>query len=210
VSNRDPQCSGPVPQDMLETIMNGIFAFAMTIIVKNNIPLPPEGMTEDIQFLVSYFLSIFFDGFSFIFTFFILALFYVLVFEIMRHIKKVDRFFVYFMFAFLLSIVFIPLTSLLWSISDVPIPYGILFHTNIIISGILLYGLWNYACRDKNILTLDTREEYTKNLSFRIGMFPATAILGLLIDGQEISFELAPTILLYLIPIAICIAYSKD
>ena len=33
-------CNGVVPQDMFEILMNGVFAFVMTLIVKNNIPPP--------------------------------------------------------------------------------------------------------------------------------------------------------------------------
>ena len=43
---------GTVPLDMLEILVNGVFAFAMTLIVKNNIPLPTSVPTEEFDFLV--------------------------------------------------------------------------------------------------------------------------------------------------------------
>ena len=210
MNNSETRCTGPVPLDMLEILMNGVFAFAMTLIVKNNIPLPSGNVTEDVQYFIEYFLGTLFDGFSFIFTFILLAIFYMLVFEIMRHIQVVDRIFVYLMFAFLLTIVFIPLTSLLWRISDDPIPYGILFHANILIAGSLLFCLWNYVCRVPYLLLQETSKDFMKNLSLRIGIFPATALLGFIIDGQEISFGIVPIIMLYLLPITVCIGYSPE
>lgn len=203
-------CKGPVPQDMLEILMNGIFAFAMTLIVKNNIPLPSGNVSEDIYFFIEFFLSIFFDGFSFIFTFILLAIFYILAFEIMRHCVFVDRFCVYLIFGFLLTIIFIPLSSLLWSISDVPIPYGILFHANILISGLTLLCLWVHIFKSPGIIRKSTTKEYINNLSFRISVFPLTALVGILIDGNEISFGIVPIIILYLVPIVMCVRYARD
>jgi uncharacterized membrane protein len=210
MNNSNTACHGPVPQDMLEILMNGVFAFAMTLIVKNNIPLPSGNISENAQYFIDYFARTFFDGFSFILTFVLLAIFYILVFEIMKHILFVDRIFVYLVFAFLLSILFIPLTSLLWSISDDPIPYGILFDANILIAGSLLFILWNYVCRVPHILNQCTSKEFMKNLSLRIGVFPVTALFGFIIDGQKISFWFVPIIALYLIPILVCICYSPD
>lgn len=207
MTDSDSRCSGPIPLDMLEILMNGVFAFVMTLIVKNNIPFPSSSVTEDIQYFIEYFMGIVGDGFSFIFTFILLAVFYLLTFEMMRHIRRVTRIFVYLMFSFLLSIVFIPLTSLVWSISDKPIPYGVLFHTNILICGLILFFLWKYVCRNPDILTPDTTLVFSNNLALRIGIFPLTAMLGLIIDGQELSFGLIPIIVLYLLPIVIGTIY---
>ena len=210
MKGQDISCKGPVPQDMLEILMNGIFAFAMTIIVKNNIPLPSGNVSEDIYFFIEFFLSIFFDGFSFIFTFVLLAIFYILAFEIMRHSISVDRIFVYLIFCFLLTIIFIPLSSLLWSISDAPVPYGLLFHANILACGLTLYCLWAYVQKSPGIILKGTSEAYMKNLSMRIGVFPLTALIGIIIDGNELSFGIIPIILLYLVPIIICIRNARD
>lgn len=59
MKGQDISCKGPVPQDMLEILMNGIFAFAMTIIVKNNIPLPSGNVSEDIYFFIEFFYRFF-------------------------------------------------------------------------------------------------------------------------------------------------------
>ena len=103
---------GFVPHDMLEILVNGVFAFAMTLIVKNNIPLPTTVPTEDIAFLVRYLGTVVNEGIVFLFTFMILAVFYILFFEMMRHTRVVDRVVVLLTFGFILSILFIPLTSL--------------------------------------------------------------------------------------------------
>jgi uncharacterized membrane protein len=205
----NPSCVGPVPQDMLEILMNGIFAFAMTLIVKNNIPLPSGEIVGNIGLLVEFFLTVLFDGISFIFTFILLAVFYILSFEIMRNVRSVDRITVYTVFAFLLSILFIPLTSLIWAISDEPVPYGMFFHTNILLCGLILFFLWTYACQTPEIIRKDSSAEYVKNLSSRIIVFPITALAGIIIDGSNYSFAAIPIIFLYLFPILFCVRYAN-
>jgi uncharacterized membrane protein len=203
-------CNGVVPQDMFEIMMNGVFAFVMTLIVKNNIPLPSAYNTEDFAFIKNYWDQISSESTNFIFTFGILAVFYILFFEMMRCIRVIDRYFVYLSFGFILSIIFIPLSSLLWTFSDMPMPYGVLFHVNIICSGLILYILWRHVSLDPRLIIPEIGHEKVKNLSLRILLFPVTGIAGLLIDGWDGSFGSIPISELYLIPIILFVFFSRD
>jgi uncharacterized membrane protein len=203
-------CKGVVPQDMFEILMNGVFAFVMTLIVKNNIPLPSVINAEDFAFIKIYSEQIFSESTNFIFTFGILAVFYILFFEMMRNIRVLDRYFVYLSFGFILSIIFIPLSSLLWTFSDMPMPYGVLFHVNIICSGLLMYILWRHVSLDKKLILPEISTEKVRNTSLRMLLFPATGIAGLIIDGWDGSFGSIPITELYLIPIVVFIIFSRD
>jgi len=203
-------CSGVVPQDMFEIMMNGVFAFVMTLIVKNNIPLPSAYNTEDFTFIQNYWDQISSESTNFIFTFGILAVFYILFFEMMRCIRVLDRYFVYISFGFILSIIFIPLSSLLWTFSDMPMPYGVLFHVNIICCGLLLYILWRHVSLDQRLILPETSREKVRNISLRILLFPLTGIAGLIIDGWDGSFGSIPISELYLIPIVLFVIFSRD
>jgi uncharacterized membrane protein len=201
-------CKGAVPQDMFEILMNGVFAFVMTLIVKNNIPLPSTINAEDLEFVASYIAQIYSEATNFIFTFALLAVFYILFFEIMRSIRLLDRYFVYISFGFILSIIFIPLTSLLWTYTDSAIPYGVLFHVNILSCGLILYILWRYASRDQQLILPGISEEKISNITWRLLLFPATALAGLSIDGYDGSFGTIPITELYVIPIVIFVILS--
>jgi uncharacterized membrane protein len=203
-------CNGVVPQDMFEILMNGVFAFVMTLIVKNNIPLPSAYNTEDFTFIKNYWDQIFSESINFIFTFSLLAVFYILFFEMMRCIRVIDRYFVYLSFGFILSIIFIPLSSLLWTFSDMPMPYGVLFHVNIICCGVILYFLWRHVSLDPALILPEIGREKIKNVTLRILLFPLTGIAGLLIDGWDGSFGSIPITELYLIPIVLFIFFSRD
>lgn len=144
----------------------------MTLIVKNNIPLPSGNVSEDIYFFIEFFFSIFFDGFSFIFTFILLAIFYILAFEIMRHCVSVDRICVYFISFpsdnYFYSLI-IPALEHFWcsySLWD----YFPCKYFNLRVDSFVFVGL--YIQLAQGTLFKGMSQEYIKNLSFRIGIFP--------------------------------------
>ncbi|MCX6689732.1 MAG: TMEM175 family protein [Methanoregula sp.] len=199
---------GMVPLDMLEILVNGVFAFAMTLIVKNNIPLPTSVPADELDFLVFYLAKIMVDGFNFIFTFMILAFFYILFFEIMRHTRIVDRMVVCISFGFILSVLFVPLTSLLWSLSDMPIPYGVIFHANILLSGLLIVVLWQHVSTNPLLQVPGTGRLEARDLSWRLLLFPLTSVAGLILDSWDVSFQSVPLTLLYFIPVILFVWLS--
>ena len=201
----DSICNGIVPHDMFEIMMNGVFAFVMTLIIRNNIPLPKLSGSDDLALLMEYMGGgVLGDLVTFVFLFIIFAIFYILFFEMLRNIRALDRYFVYLSFVFVLALIFMPLTSLLYSISDMPIPYGILFHANVLISGLILIILWKHASGNGRLVYPSTVAARVNNISLRLLLFPITAVAGLLIDSQVSSFGLIPDTILYLVP---CIAF---
>jgi uncharacterized membrane protein len=201
---------GFVPHDMLEILVNGVFAFAMTLIVKNNIPLPTTVPTEDIAFLVRYLGTVVNEGIVFLFTFMILAVFYILFFEMMRHTRVVDRVVVLLTFGFVLSILFMPLTSLLWELSEEPFPYGILFHANVLVAGLLMIFLWRHISTDISLCLPGTGPGVVLSLSRRLLLFPATAVAGLFLDSWVVTFEAIPFAVIYLVPVVLFVYLSRE
>jgi len=209
--NTDPDsiCKGIVPHDMFEILMNGVFAFVMTLIVRNNIPLPQLSASDDLAYLSEYLGLVFGDLLNFIFTFVIFAVLYILFFEMLRNIRAIDRYFVYLSFGFTLSLVFMPLTSLLYSVSDLPIPYGIAFHANILVTGLIMIILWKHASMGGRLLYQGTKPEVVGNIFLRLVLFPATAAAGLLLDSSVESFGIIPNSILYMIPIIAFVLLSR-
>jgi uncharacterized membrane protein len=190
---------------MFEIMMNGVFAFVMTLIIRNNIPLPKLSGSDDWALLMEYMGGgVLGDLVTFVFLFIIFAIFYILFFEMLRNIRALDRYFVYLSFVFVLALIFMPLTSLLYSISDMPVPYGILFHANVLISGLIMIILWKHASGSGRLVYPATGAARVNSISLRLLLFPLTAVAGLLIDSQVSSFGLIPDTILYLIP---CIAF---
>ncbi|MFA4878216.1 MAG: TMEM175 family protein [Methanoregula sp.] len=202
--------TGFIPKDMLEILVNGVFAFAMTLIVRNNFQIPASIITDEVTYFAAYTGSIINNGISFFFLFLIIAVFYILFFEIMGHNQVIDRGTVVFTFAFLLSILFIPLTSLLYALSEEPVPYGVIFHANVFISGILIYLLWRYISKAPVLCVPGIDVWTTRNLSLRLLLLPATAVVGFCLDSWEGSFSKVPAMVLYLIPVILFVYLSRD
>jgi uncharacterized membrane protein len=200
---------GIVPKDMFEILVNGIFAFAMTLIVRNNIALPASVPTDELVFFGSYIGNIINDGTSFLFLFIIIAFFYIQFFEIMGYTRIIDREIVCLAFLFLLSILFIPLTSLLYALSAEPFPYGVVFHANVFITGILIFLLWRYVSATPALCVPALNPWIVRNLSLRMLLFPATAVAGMVLDGWAVSFSKVPAMMLYMIPVILFVCLSR-
>lgn len=198
-------CRGIVPNDMFEIMMNGVFAFVMTLIIKNNLPLPHVSNSDDWAYLLEYFSGgVFGDLVSFLFMFTIFAIFYLLFFEMLKHIRALDRYFVYLSFGFVLALIFMPLTSLLYAVSDMPVPYGIAFHANVLAAGIVMILLWKHASARQRLLYPATDPLHRDMITWRLYLFPATAVFCLLLDLWIPSYEILPETVLYIVP---CLAF---
>lgn len=134
---------GPVGIDMLETLVNGVFAFTMTLIVKN-IPLPTTATIQDTGLFVRFFIRVFVDTIEFMIVFIILAFLWILSFQILRWIRTVDLTFVCLVFFELLCIVFIPVTSTLFTFYSDYWYTSVLFGLNIFMCSIILVIQWRY------------------------------------------------------------------
>jgi len=203
--------AGIVPKDMFEILVNGVFAFAMTLVVKNNIQLLSGIPDNKGVFFATYIGNIINDGLMFIFLFIILAIFYICFFEMMRYTRIIDHITIGYAFMFLLSILFIPLSSLLYALSVRPLPYGVIFHVNILIAGIMLFLLWRtHLSRVPSLLLPGTNPGTIRNLGLRLTLLPATAVAGLLLDGWTGTYSKIPVMVLYIIPVILFVLLSRE
>ncbi|HWQ65602.1 MAG TPA: TMEM175 family protein [Methanospirillum sp.] len=148
---------GPVGQDMLEIMINGVFGFSMTLIVKN-IPLPAAADIQNIDLILEFVIRVLSDGVEFIFAFIILAILWSLTFELMRWMKAVDLTFVSIELFGLLALVFIPVTSILHSYFGDDSTISILLGLNIIICSVILLIQWYYISIQNEIRATDCAE----------------------------------------------------
>lgn len=150
-TNETPGYRGPVGQDMLEILMNGMFAFSMTLIVKN-IPLPKVADAENIDVLINFFIRVFIDTVEFVLIFIILSLLWILSFEIMRRMRAVDLSCVYLTLTELFLIVFIPVTSSVLIVFSDETHTSMIFGINIILLGALQLGKYHYIIRRQALI----------------------------------------------------------
>ncbi len=199
---------GLVPHEMIEMLINSIFAFTLTLIIRTNIPLPSA---ESVAGLVPFpGENIIANGTNFVFIFMMLMVFYILFFEIMKNTRVNDWVVVYVSFVFILSILFIPLSTLLWAITNMPDHYALIFHTNILIAGLLMVFLWRHISKDPVLCVPGTDPARVRNLSLRLLLFPVTAVTGLFLNSWDPMFRAIPFAFLYIFPVALFVYLSRD
>lgn len=207
---------GHVGLDMLEILMNGVFAFSMTLIVKN-IPLPKITDVQSLDLIFMFLTRIMFDSIEFVLAFIILALFWILSFQIIRWMRMTDLSFVYLVLSELLFIVFIPVTSSLFTLYSDQAHSSVLFSLNIILCGLILIMQWYYLSRRGELLikeidlchsdtgsAIKSWIQFAKgtgtqnpiiNLKNRLFILPVTCVLWLFMNLLNIGFSILPALL---------------
>jgi uncharacterized membrane protein len=137
--------------DMLEFLVNGVFAVTMTLIVKN-IPLPKVSDGQNIELIVKFFFTIFFETMEFILVFIILAFFWLLAFQLLRWMRAVDLTFIYLELFELLLIVFIPVTSRLFTFFGDDAHISTVYGLNLVFCGLIFIIQWFYLSRRTELL----------------------------------------------------------
>lgn len=190
----------PVEIGMLEILINGVFGFTMTLIVKN-IPLPKVTDAENIELMFTFFIRIATDTIEFVLIFVVLAMIWVLVFQLLRWMKHVDLFIVYLMFAELLVIVFIPITSSLFTFFHDQPHISTIYALNILLCGLILLIQWYHLSSNPDLLQEEARTELCSHQKRRWIEELTTVITD--IGRRESFFEIRNR--LYILPIATAI-----
>lgn len=184
------QFRGPVGIDMLEILMNGVFAFSMTLIVKN-IPLPRMTDAQNIEVFINFIFRVFLDAIEFIIVFIILAVIWMLSFEIMRKLRVVDLTFVYLVLIELFFIVFIPVTSGLLNVFSDENQISSIYGLNIIILGLILIIQLQYMTRRADLISSDNQRENEKIKDIKISIFERkvslTRIITIIQNSQSVQ-----------------------
>jgi uncharacterized membrane protein len=215
VKTGSPSHQEPVELGMLEILVNGVFGFILTLIVKN-IPLPKVTDVQNMDFMFRFFIRILTDAVEFVLVFVILILIWLLLFQMFRWMKSLDLFFVCLTLAEMLIISFIPITSSLFTFfADQP-HIVTFFCLNILLSTLILLCQWYHLSRSPELLQEEADQELKKdglrtwpaafiaaiwegrkNFSFvetrnRMVILPAGLFLWLILDLGAVPLSFAP------------------
>lgn len=190
-----------IPSTRLETLTDGIFAIAMTLLVLSiEVPTLP-GIVTPIIFK-EYFVSIIPKLFAYIISFTLLAVFW-LNHHIFFIIKRVNTTLLWINIFWLMSIAIVPFSTSIIS------KYGqfqlalLIFDLNILIIGILFYLNWYYAA--KKGFVNEKVMPYAKEIRRSNLSLPIIAIMAIIVSfitpiGSIFIFILIPAIFtLYLL-----------
>jgi uncharacterized membrane protein len=164
-------------KNRLETLVDGIFAIAMTLLVLNvKVPQMAQtsataGLSRALTHLRPHFTA-------FVISFLLLAVFWMAHHRQFKSIKKVDGTFIWLNILMLLLIVFVPFsTGLMGEYETVQIAH-LFFDLNLLFIGLTMFVYWWYAGKD-NRLMVDgfTKAQYHYGIK-RNAVLPVVSIVA--------------------------------
>lgn len=166
-----------ISKNRLETLVDGIFAIAMTLLVLGiSPPRPQDSLAETV--LPGMIESLVPQVFLFIVAFLVLALFWLGHHRQFHFVHKIDPVLLWINILILISIVFVPFST------DVAGDYpavreaALLFHANMFIVGLLFLVQWRYISRHEHLREPVLEKTIMLGGFYRSVLVPAVAAAG--------------------------------
>jgi len=195
-------------KNRLENLTDGIFAFAMTLLVLGiEVPTDADAAAQalsDMNPVKALLVSLYPDITHYMLAFVIIAAFWVIAHSFSEHIRYVDRKLLWLNIAKLMFVALIPFST---DLADTYVQFpnaALLFEANIVIVGALMYLQWAYASRNHLLISPGLPDSEIKHTKVTILVMPAIALvaMGVALMGVTWSmllFVLAP--LIYALPL---------
>ena len=187
-----------ISKGRLETLIDGIFAISLTLLVLTlNVP-SGHGATQ--VPVASTLIGLFPDFVHYFMAFLILAAFWDGHHRQFKLIRLIDRRMLWISVAFLMFVALIPFsTSLAGEYSDSPLA-AIVFELNLIVIGFINYVQWTYASNGHRLIGSELSQERVGLFKKRSMVIPALGCVGIVLAlaGSTWSttvFLLAPLVL---------------
>lgn len=170
----------PISKVNLERITNGIYAFTMTLLVRNIQSPRPDAVLSDAA-IDSYVGMTVLSIIDFIGAFIILGMFWLFYFQMFHRIRSVDFRFVHLHLLSLMIVVFVPFTQT-FSDDRIGIPVSaFLFQVNYFALATLLIVQWHYAANNPALMEPKTSRPEVDFL-FRKFLVPlGVSLLGIVL-----------------------------
>lgn len=189
----------PISKVNLERITNGIYAFTMTLMVRN-ITTPVAGsVTDEISF-AQYLVSIILQVIDFAGAFLILGMFWLFYFQMFHRMKTFDFRFLYLHFLSLMIVVFVPFTQSFANMGEAVPASNILFQLNYLALSLILTWQWYHARTHPELLEPQLNEAEASFLAKKFLVPLGVAILGIVFVWADFGYidilYLAPFVVL--------------
>jgi uncharacterized membrane protein len=185
----------------LEALSDGVFAFALTVLVLT-IAVPPAGTsigTELLALWPSYL--------TYAVSFLLIGTIWINHEAMFRHIVRADQTLLLLNLLHLMDVAFLPFPTAVLAASfirgtDESIAAA-LYGATLTFGAIVVNVMWRYAARDRRLLGDDLTPEKTRQLNRRylVGLvvYPVATVLGVVVPGLALVLYVALTIF-YMLP----------
>jgi uncharacterized membrane protein len=169
-----------ISKNRLEALIDGIFAFAMTLLVLSlAVPVIPSAQAA--EKLPDILIGMGPAFLSFIIAFFVLARFWMAHHRYFLLLKTIDKNLLWLNLIALMGIVFVPFsTDLSGDYSGVPVAVE-LFHINLLFIGVLFAVQWHYISKRPALTIRKIEERETRCMTARSLVLPVVAVTGIVL-----------------------------
>lgn len=170
----------PISKVNLERITNGIFAFTMTLLARDIVTPAQYEKAASItieQFSLNTLASIY----DFIGVFIILAMFWMLFFQMFHRMKTFDYHFLHVHMLALMAIVLIPFSSTFSNLTPEFTFTDFFFQINYLLLGLILVYLWYYAKSKPALLDPALTNAEATFIFYKHLVPPAAALIGIVL-----------------------------
>jgi uncharacterized membrane protein len=167
-----------LPTNRLETLSDGVFAIAMTLLVLDL--RIPQGMNLTAANVHQYLVDTRDDVFMFGVTFLVLAIIWIFHHRQFHLIQRVDSTFFWISMAQLMLVVLVPFSASIMSDYYNYLDAELLFGANIFCIGILFVAGWAYSARGRRLIDPSLEPEVTRWMYQRSWVLPAVSLLVML------------------------------
>lgn len=169
-----------IAKNRLETLIDGIFAIAMTLLVLG-IAAPKPAISEAPEVLPREIFSLLPQFFIFVIAFLVLAVFWLNHHRQFHFVRIVDPRLLWINILFLIFIVLIPFsTDMAGDYPEVPIAV-LFFHVNILLIGLTFAVHWKHISRSEHLCDPLPDERVMRNRFINAALIPVVAASAILI-----------------------------
>jgi uncharacterized membrane protein len=161
----------------LEGLSDGIFAFAMTLLVIG-LSIPDKAtLVPSNEYVIQLLLSLRYDFLHYVLAFIILGAFWLGHHSMLHSVRSIDRTFVWINLVTLLFVALLPFTTS-FSGDFSGVAFGsIVFHLNLFALGMGMFCQWRYATGGHRLVEPALKPGYIRKISIRNLLVPGVAVI---------------------------------
>jgi uncharacterized membrane protein len=166
-----------ISKNRLETLVDGIFAIAMTLLVLGISPPKPQGPLAP-TVLPDMFFALIPQVFLYVVAFLVLALFWLGHHRQFHFVHRIDPALLWINILILIAIVFVPFSTDVAGDYPAVVDAALVFHANMFIVGFLFFVQWRHICRHEHLCEPVPEKSIINRWFYRSMLVPSVAVAG--------------------------------
>jgi len=165
----------------LEAITDGIFAFAMTLLVINLLLPDKTNLVQTNDYALHTLLSLYSSFFHYVLAFLILGAFWIGHHIQFHSVQIVNRTFVWINLVTLMFVALLPFSTSYYGAFNETAVGAIVFEANLFVLGMGLFVQWRYATRGGRLVEPSLHPTYVRRVAARNLVVPVVSVLCMII-----------------------------